>query len=153
MSTPKTTSSLRNRGLLLLGGALFLALPLLGTASCVGAPDDGNGSADDQRTSTSDEDALSSIQKHPHKALCENAAPGFAHCHAPIRTDGTPHANARASPQGRTPANIQAAYAIPAGGGAGATIAIIDAYDDPKAESDLAVYRAQFGLPPCTTAN
>ena len=32
-------------------------------------------------------------------------------------------------------------------------IAIVDAYDDPNAESDLAVYRAEFGLPPCTTAN
>jgi len=25
--------------------------------------------------------------------------------------------------------------------------------DDPNAEKDLGVYRAQFGLPPCTTAN
>ena len=32
-------------------------------------------------------------------------------------------------------------------------MAIVDAYNDPNAESDLAVYRAQFGLPPCTTAN
>jgi subtilase family serine protease len=38
-------------------------------------------------------------------------------------------------------------------GGSNQTIAIVDAFDDPKAESDLAVYRAQFGLPPCTTAN
>ncbi|HXB37567.1 MAG TPA: S53 family peptidase [Acidimicrobiales bacterium] len=30
-------------------------------------------------------------------------------------------------------------------------MAIVDAYDDPNAESDLAVYRATFGLPPCTT--
>ncbi len=29
----------------------------------------------------------------------------------------------------------------------------MDAYDDPYAESDLAVYRNQFGLPPCTTSN
>ena len=33
------------------------------------------------------------------------------------------------------------------------TIGIVDAYDDPNAESDLAVYRTQYGLPPCTTAN
>src|SRR5262249_43059655 len=37
--------------------------------------------------------------------------------------------------------------------GAGKTVAIVDAYDLPTAESDLAVYRSQFGLPPCTTAN
>jgi subtilase family serine protease len=32
-------------------------------------------------------------------------------------------------------------------------VAIVDAYDNPNVEADLAVYRAQFGLPPCTTAN
>jgi hypothetical protein len=37
--------------------------------------------------------------------------------------------------------------------GADQTIAIVDAYDDPNAESDLGVYRSQFGLPPCTAAN
>jgi len=66
MSTPKSAPSLRKRGLLLLGGALLFALPILATASCVGTPDDPeNGSVDDERTSTSDEDALSAIQKHP----------------------------------------------------------------------------------------
>ena len=33
------------------------------------------------------------------------------------------------------------------------TVAIVDAFDDPNAESDLATYRAEFGLPPCTSAN
>ncbi len=37
--------------------------------------------------------------------------------------------------------------------GIGRTVAIVDAYDDPNAESDLAVYRAAYGLSPCTTAN
>jgi len=32
-------------------------------------------------------------------------------------------------------------------------VAIVDAYDNPNAETDLAAYRAQFGLPACTTAN
>ena len=32
-------------------------------------------------------------------------------------------------------------------------MAIVDAYDDLTAEVDLGVYRSQFGLPPCTTAN
>ena len=38
-------------------------------------------------------------------------------------------------------------------GGTGKTVAIVDAYDDPSAEADLAVYRSTYGLPPCTTAN
>jgi subtilase family serine protease len=32
-------------------------------------------------------------------------------------------------------------------------VAIVDAYGYPNAESDLAVYRSQWGLPPCTTSN
>ena len=31
--------------------------------------------------------------------------------------------------------------------------AIVDAFDDPRAESDLGVFSSQFGLPACTTAN
>jgi subtilase family serine protease len=37
--------------------------------------------------------------------------------------------------------------------GAGQTIAIVDAYDDPNAESDLGVFSTQYNLPACTTAN
>ncbi|HSZ39289.1 MAG TPA: carboxypeptidase regulatory-like domain-containing protein [Trebonia sp.] len=57
-----------------------------------------------------------------------------------------------ATPQGYTPADIQSAYNLPAATGS-PLVAIIDAFDDPDAESDLAVYRSQFGLPACTTAN
>jgi subtilase family serine protease len=57
-------------------------------------------------------------------------------------------------PEGLQPKDLQAAYALPsATAGKGQTIAIVDAYNDPKAEQDMAVYRATFGLPPCTTAN
>ncbi len=53
---------------------------------------------------------------------------------------------------GLHPSDLQAAYALPASS-AGGLVAVVDAYDDPTAESDLAVYRAAFGLPPCTSAN
>ncbi|SEP09130.1 hypothetical protein [Amycolatopsis saalfeldensis] len=42
---------------------------------------------------------------------------------------------------------------LPETGGAGETIAIVDAGDSPTAEADLAVYRQTYGLTPCTTAN
>jgi subtilase family serine protease len=58
----------------------------------------------------------------------------------------------QAAPAGLGPADLKDAYKLPSGG-AGQTVAIVDAFDDPKAESDLATYRSQFGLPPCTTAN
>jgi len=56
------------------------------------------------------------------------------------------------TPTGLSPATIRAAYGLPSSGGYG-TIAIIDAYDNPKAEADLNVFSAQYGLPACTTAN
>ncbi|HVO28666.1 MAG TPA: S53 family peptidase [Candidatus Paceibacterota bacterium] len=59
---------------------------------------------------------------------------------------------AAAKPQGVTPAQIKKAYNLPSTGGKG-TIAVIDAYDDATAESDLAVFNAAYGLAACTTKN
>lgn len=62
----------------------------------------------------------------------------------------------RTSPSGYGPADLRAAYQLASAAtsdGVGQTVAIVDAYDDPNAESDLAVYRSTFGLAPCTTAN
>jgi subtilase family serine protease len=63
--------------------------------------------------------------------------------------------NASTSPKGLSPNAIKAAYGFPTSLSAGATktIAIVDAYDDPTAESDLAVFSTTYGLPACTTAN
>jgi subtilase family serine protease len=74
------------------------------------------------------------------------------------RTDLRPRtaAEVRSSattPAGYSPGELQAAYGIPGGLGAGVTVAVVDAYDNPNAEADLAVYRTEFNLPPCTTAN
>lgn len=88
---------------------------------------------------------------------CPAPVAGSASCHAVVRTDTTPlkgGVTPHATPSGYGPADLQSAYNLPsATAGAGQTIAIVDAYDDPTAESDLAVYRSQYGLPPCTTAN
>ena len=67
-----------------------------------------------------------------------------------VPPDGTPRAN---GPSGFGPADLRSAYNLPTTGGNNKTIAIVDAFDDPNAEADLAVYRSHFGLPPCTTAN
>jgi hypothetical protein len=56
------------------------------------------------------------------------------------------------NPSGYGPADLASAYNLPVTGSA-RTVAIVDAYDNPNAESDLAAYRAQYGLPACTTAN
>ncbi len=53
------------------------------------------------------------------------------------------------------PAQVRHAYGFDqvTNQGAGQTIGIVDAYDDAKAESDLGVFSAQFGLPACTSSN
>jgi subtilase family serine protease len=88
---------------------------------------------------------------------CALPKAGEAACHAIFRTDITPLKGiqpAATTPSGYGPADLQSAYKLPsATAGSGQTIAIVDAYDDPTAEADMGVYRAQFGLPACTTAN
>lgn len=56
---------------------------------------------------------------------------------------------------GLTPAQLESAYQLPptTSVSGGQTVAIVDSYDDPTAESDLNVYSSQFGLPACTTLN
>jgi subtilase family serine protease len=92
--------------------------------------------------------------RYLHAKVCPSAAPGTARCHSLVRVDPSAQPLATSSPSGYGPADLRAAYNLgSASGGAGSTIAIVDAYDDANAESDLAVYRSQFGLTPCTTAN
>jgi subtilase family serine protease len=58
------------------------------------------------------------------------------------------------APVGYSPSDLQSAYDLPSSSaGSGETVAIVDAYDDPNAQADLAVYREQYGLPACTTAS
>jgi len=84
-------------------------------------------------------------------------SPDEAACQALVRTDAAGHQGRLAAgvvPDGYGPADLQNAYSLPsATAGRGATVAVVDAYDDPAAAADLAMYRHQYGLPPCTTAN
>ena len=79
--------------------------------------------------------------------LCATEVPaGHARCFAAVQAVGGVVA-AGATPRGLTPADLLGAYRLPAGGGAGTTVAIVDAYDNPKAAADLASYRRTMGLP------
>lgn len=52
------------------------------------------------------------------------------------------------SPTALTPTQIRNAYNLPSTGGAGTTIAIVDAYDDPNVQNDLTVFSTKYGLLP-----
>ncbi|MFJ2392099.1 putative Ig domain-containing protein [Streptomyces sp. NPDC087843] len=98
-------------------------------------------------------------QKVPTTHLCGAPTPGHAACFAQRRTDIKQKLAAAVSPDaaaavsGLSPANLHSAYNLPSTGGSGLTVAVVDAYNDPNAESDLATYRSQFGLSACTKAN
>lgn len=74
-------------------------------------------------------------------------AAGTAGCTSRVIVDqrGTPFASS--SPQGYAPYQIRSAYGFAglSANGSGTTVAIVDAYDDPTAASDLATFKSTFG--------
>lgn len=91
-----------------------------------------------------------------YHAVCPAPAFDAAACHAQVVTDrnGNPDASSTPRPTALTPADFQSAYNLPSStAGAGQTIAIVDAFHYPTAESDLNTFSQQYGLPACTTAN
>jgi hypothetical protein len=87
------------------------------------------------------------------RACATPAAAPYAECMAIVKTAASTLAGDAAAPVGYGPSDVQSAYKLPVDGGAGRVVAIVDAYDNPNAEADLATYRARFGLPPCTSAD
>jgi subtilase family serine protease len=89
------------------------------------------------------------------RSVCKHAHHVRARCFA-IRVDRIRKGRVRhsGSPIGYGPSDLQSAYSLPSSSrGIGQTVAVVDGYDDPNAEHDLGIYRAQFGLSACTTAN
>ncbi|SDJ04643.1 hypothetical protein SAMN05444157_1450 [Frankineae bacterium MT45] len=89
----------------------------------------------------------------PTTPNCAQPAPGRARCLSVKVDAAATNAQPASIPNGLSPANLASAYNLNSTGGAGRTVAVVDAYDAPNIESDLATYRAQYGLPACTTAN
>ena len=93
------------------------------------------------------------------RPACGRTRPGTARCFAALVTSSRPPhpAGALAGPPagtGYSAADLRAAYRLPStSAGQGRIVAVAAAYDDPTAAADLSVYRAAFGLPPCTTAS
>ena len=128
---------------------LFLA-PVLAAAGC----SSGAGQSGENVGASAASGGLDVASRKWSVAVCpETPDVGSARCLAHVVTDGNGTVLSATTPQGLGPADLASAYKLPSSGGSGATIAIVDAQDDPNAESDLAVYRAQYGLPACTTAN
>jgi hypothetical protein len=95
-------------------------------------------------------DARRDPAQPPTASVCAGSS---NRCHAHLRLTEQGDVQALAVPAGFGPADIRSAYGIDPATQTPATIAIVDAFGYPALESDLAVYRSQFGLPPCTIAN
>jgi MYXO-CTERM domain-containing protein len=88
--------------------------------------------------------------------LCPMEAEGYRRCDVKIVTDGSgnPIHDDAMPVGGYAPADLESAYGLSTTGGAGKLVVLFGGGTDyPQAESDLGVYRAQYGLPACTTAN
>ena len=91
---------------------------------------------------------------------CGAVPSGWVRCFAEWRAGGSrPAATGATTPavglpkSGYGPADIASAYQLDTTRGSGQVVGIVDAFDNPKVESDLAAYRRAWGLPPCTSAN
>ncbi len=151
MPTPRLLTSLR--------GALLVAALSFSFSALTGAP---------AQAAVTVQDA------------CASAPAGYARCDAQVLVHGPHHRLVRprvhrvalhfnalaagqssgpaavSQPQPGTPLYLQQAYdltALSASQGAGKTIAVIDAFNDPTVAADLATFRSTYGLPACTTAS
>jgi hypothetical protein len=116
--------------------------------------------------------AASGAAKPSHGAyrarrVCGRPLPGKAAClvmrlllpgsGAPAPATGTARPSIQKTPFPGffTPQLLHAAYGLPTEAATPTvqTIAVVDAFNDPKAEADLGVYDKYFGLPACTAAN
>ena len=92
---------------------------------------------------------------HAYAAACAKPRAGHAACLALVRTNVTArtrnaHPDAIPGGVGYGPAQLQSAYKLPSStAGGGQTVAVVDAFNDPNAASDLAAYRLAAGLPAC----
>jgi subtilase family serine protease len=101
------------------------------------------------------------------RPVCAVPSQGFVQCHAiqldnPAAWQGQQMAANKgpapssSTPSGYGPSDLQSAYALTtasSNGGAGKTVAIVDAYDDSTAFADLSTYRSTFGLPAITNGS
>jgi subtilase family serine protease len=93
------------------------------------------------------------------RRVCDvTTTPGIMSCMALLRLDvgsrsAASLASAAPTGYGYGPSQLQSAYKLPSStAGAGQTVAVVDAYNDPDAVSNLATYRSAWGQPACNTS-
>jgi len=108
------------------------------------------GCATDELDEGQQADEFDNTVQEPTVQVCNG---GNFVCKSHLRIGGDRRISPDATPSGLGPADLASAYKLNAAKTSTATIAIIDAFHYANAESDLATYRSQFGLPACTVAS
>jgi hypothetical protein len=140
----------RIRASLLIASAAALAL------STLAATTSASGQQPRAATTRVSQPNAQTLARPDYKAACAAARAGHAACLTLIRTSvahhwqPADHPDAAPTGDGYGPSSLQSAYDLPSStAGSGQTVAVVDAYNDPDAASDLATYRAAWGLPAC----
>jgi Putative Ig domain len=157
MSPPTLARRLRLAGLTVLTSAALAAASLTASTAAQAATPAATPAATQAKAApakAAQHTQMTATSAAVKRACAAPTRPGQMSCLALVRTDVKTHKGItpQLAPSGYGPSDLQSAYALPSGG-SGQTVAIVDSNDDPNAESDLATYRSQYGLPPCTTAN
>ena len=143
----------RERGLRSRTAAAAALALILGIAGLVASPTPAAASVHQFRHSAAPTRGLTAPFGCATKPAAHHAA-----CQGQFRAlrakNGTLVPLATTAPSGYGPVELESAYGLTgAATPTGATVAIVDAYDDPNVAADLAVYRSTFGLPACTAAS
>jgi subtilase family serine protease len=92
------------------------------------------------------------------RACAATTRPGMMFCMTLIRTGVRQHteaslSNKQPTSDGYGPSDLQSAYNLPSStAGSGESVAVVDAYNDPDAVSNVATYRSTWGLPACDSS-
>lgn len=148
-------SRLRPRALACLAAVAALGLSGLMTAASASAQQTSPAATARQHVTGH----LHPVAGHDYAAACATATAGHMACMALVRTSATAHPLTAAAERDAIPAGVgfgpsqlESAYALPSStAGSGQSVAIVDAFNDPNAASDLATYRSAAGLPACGT--
>jgi subtilase family serine protease len=132
--------------------SLLFTLGSAGGASAATGIQDACGSAPAGQVRCEAQIVVSGAKAQPVRPKVDHITTG-THSHAVghvVATTGV------GEPQPATPLYLQQAYdltALSATQGANQTVAVVDAYNDPSVAADLSTFRADSGLPACTTAS
>jgi hypothetical protein len=87
------------------------------------------------------------------RKLCRTSGQQAYSCFVKLNAATRTHRKASPDPGGWGAPALRSAYGITEDAQNPDTVAVIVAYDYPSAEADMNHYRAQYGLPPCTSAS